>query len=131
MISSSNFQNTQYIRQFFSKLQDLPNYILIHGAGNGFVGDSTIKKLTLELEYVYIEYNPVHTRYNIYSAYPQYRYSKAFNTGNFATRYKDLISKCDKLVIFQDKNNSDSFINDIIKKIESGKISIPYAILNE
>ena len=131
MISSGNYQNTGMIRNFFLKLQQLPNYITVLGAGNGFTGDLTIKKLTLDLGFGYIEYNPFHTAHNIYSAFPYYRYSKGFHTGNFATRYNALIKDCDKLIIFQDNNASDAFINSIIKKAEKEKIHIPCVILNE
>ena len=131
MICSGNFQSTQHIIQFFIKIKDLPNYVTILGGGSGYVGDTTVKKIALELELGYREYNPVHTPYNVYSAFPQYRYSKAFNTGNFMTRYNELVKKSDKLIIFQDKDCSDIFINKIITQLEKQKILVPYVILNE
>lgn len=131
MISSSNYQNRVRIREFFQKLIDLPNYIEIVGAGNNYGADLYIKELALELELGYKEYNPFHTAHNVYSAYPKYRYGKKFNTANLAIRYADLIKDCDKLVVFQDKNASDTFIDSIVKKVEKNKITCPSVILYE
>ena len=131
MISSSGFQSTLKVKEFFKHLLTLPNYLIILGGGSNYGVDMYIKQTALELDLGYSEYNPYHTPYNTYSAFPQYRYGKKFSTSNFASRYTALTKDSDKLVIFQDKNATDTFINSIIKLSDKGKLLCPAAVLYE
>lgn len=131
MISSKNYQSGHIIRQFFLNLKTLPNYIIVLSGGNTMGGDPIIRKIALEMGLGYKEYNPFHSMHNIYSAYPAYRYSKKFSPGNFASRYSDLIKNCDRLVVFQDINSSDTFIESIVKQINKDKIQKPAVVIYE
>lgn len=131
MISSSGYQSSLKVREFFKHLLTLPNYLTILGAGSNYGVDMYIKQTALELDLGYKEFNPYHTPHNLYSAFPQYRYNKKFSTANFAARYTALVKDADKLIIFQDKNASDSFINSIIQRHEKGKLLCPAVVLYE
>lgn len=131
IITSSNYQKLSDIRTFFGRLNQLPNYIIINSGGGGYAADELVKELSFELDFKYVEFNPIHTPYNQYSALPKYRYGKTFNTGNLATRYRDLIKASDKLVVFQDGNSTDVFTTDICNHIEKNKFSIPTVIIRD
>lgn len=131
MIASSNYQKLGSIRSFFTQLNTLPNTIIILGGGNGYQADSFIKELSLELDFEYKEFNPYHTPHSQYSALPRYRYGKQFSTKNFAIRYQDLIKQCDKLIVFQDQAQSDTFINQVCKRIEKGNFPRPAVIITD
>lgn len=130
MISDTYYENKSLIKELLLKLYDLPNTVIILGGGNLQGGDPYIKEVALALEYRYVEYNPWHTEHNQFSRYPQFRYKKTFKTGNFSTRYKDLLLECDKLIIFTKYEKTDPFIAQIIKKIQKGDFTKPSVITN-
>lgn len=131
IITSSNYQKLSDIRTFFGKLNQLPNYIIVNAGGGGYAADDLVKELSLELDFKYVEFNPFHTPHNSYSAMPRFRYGKSFATRNLASRYQDLIKASDKLILFQDRNNTDTFTAGICKQIEKDKFSIPTVIIRD
>lgn len=60
------------------------------------------KKVTLELNLPYKEFNPSYTGENMYSALNEDYYGKGFHPTHESDRYRRLIRTCERLIIFND-----------------------------
>jgi len=73
----------------------------------GNVGiDHYCKKLALELDLHYAEYNPSFTGHNMYSALPETYYGKKYHISHLTDRYNKLILNVDQVLVFISNNDT-------------------------
>jgi len=129
MISSISYQNNTAIRNVFIKLNQLPNHVLVLGAGNAYGADKVIRNLAIAMGFDYREYKPVHEQYDSYCALPKFRYNKKYNPKNYITRYLKLIDEADKVFVFKDRYKKDTFIQAAIEHLKKTKNKNNYIIV--
>lgn len=96
--------------------------VTILSGGNDRGVEPIVKKLALELELKYAEYNPSYTGKRMYSAMPEDYYGKQYHLSHLTDRYRHLIYECSYLIIFINKGSQLSFELDFaIKCAEKSK----------
>lgn len=107
IIGTESYKNIIPIRDLFKKIKgNFGTHATILSGGNDTGVENIAKKLALELNLNYKEYNPSYTGHRINSALPREYYGKGYHYSHLMDRYKRLVISCDYLFIFIDKENS-------------------------
>lgn len=92
--------------------------IISGGRQNG--ADVYVRKYALDFGCDYKEFNPVHTPFNLYSAFPKKSYNKPFMNYNSPMRNRAMLKQADYIVVCKKENevnpDIDSIISDCIKE---------------
>ena len=110
------------IKTFIHKLKSQTNEtITIVGLGDKNGADKHVKKYALELGYDYREMNPAHTPKNLYSLMTEAYYDKPYQAKNFHQQVKIFASVVESCVVFDDTNQQDKKIINVIKQLNKTK----------
>lgn len=131
IIGTKSYSNSLKINTLFNTIKrNFGNFAIIQSGGNTTGVEWMAKKLALELNMTYKEYNPSYTGWNMYSALDQEYYGKKFHTSHLVDRYKKLIYNTDHLFIFIEGGKTDQFdLNHIIKLLQASKFKCNYRIV--
>lgn len=99
---------------------------IISGGAKG--ADYLGKVVALEKNLEYIEYNPAHTSWNIYSGKPKEWYEKEYKVGNYFERNSFIAEECDILFAFIPPNHQSNGTMDTVNKAK--KLNKPVFIIN-
>lgn len=119
---SKTYENKLKIKEFIFKLRSqTKDSIQIVGLGDKNGADQHIKKYALEFGYDYKEMNPPHTVKNLYSLMSEGYYAKPYNPRSHHGRMQIYAQYVHKCVVFNDNNNSDTKITNLIKQFSRVK----------
>lgn len=86
--------------QFGSQLE-------IISGGNKTGIEYETKKVVLEMNLNYKEFNPSYSGFNMYSALNEEYYEKKFHPTHESDRYRRLVRTCNRLIIFNDGQDKE------------------------
>ncbi len=101
IVGSRSYKNIKKIRALIEKYMGFYGSnveIVSGGAKDG--ADSIAKSLAIELGVKYVEFSPIHGRYNEYCVDPPECYNKPYHVGNFFTRNTQIAEYCDHCAAF-------------------------------
>lgn len=102
IVGSRAYKNEKKVRVLLEK------YNGFYGAGNVEIisggcpdgGDAIAKKIAIEMGLKYVEFPPIHSKYNFYCVNPPDQYNKPYHVSNFFTRNSQIAEYCDHLAAF-------------------------------
>lgn len=108
VIGNTGWQNKRKIRDaLFELKQRFGSEVTILGAGGTEGANFMIRKVALEFEIKYQEYNPSFSGYNLYSALPESYYGKKYHFSQLHHRMKLLAENCDYMIILTNESKLD------------------------
>lgn len=108
VIGNTGWQNKRKIRDaLFELKQRFGSEVTILGAGGTEGANFMIRKVALEFEMTYQEYNPSFSGYNLYSALPESYYGKKYHFSQLHHRMKLLAENCDYMIILTNESKLD------------------------
>jgi hypothetical protein len=108
VIGNTGWQNKRKIRDaLFELKQRFGSEVTILGAGGTEGANFMIRKVALEFEMKYQEYNPSFSGYNLYSALPESYYGKKYHFSQLHHRMKLLAENCDYMIILTNESKLD------------------------
>ena len=125
VIGNTGWQNKRKIRDaLFELKQRFGSEVTILGGGGTEGANFMIRKVALEFEMRYQEYNPSFSGYNLYSALPESYYGKKYHFSQLHHRMKLLAENCDYMIILTNESKLDPVLktawnteNKIEKKV--------------
>jgi len=99
---------------------------IISGGAKG--ADYLGKIVALEKGLKYVEYNPAHTEWNIYSGKPKEFYGQPYHVSQFFQRNSFIAEECNLLLAFIPAGHISNGTNDTIGKAK--KLNKPVIIIN-
>ena len=116
IIGSRQWQNSRKIKDVITKLkQKFGTDLTIISGGCKDGVDKFARKYAIEFGVDYKEYNPAHTKQNLYSAMPVHYYDKPYHVSQFHHRNMLIAKECDVMMAFVPENHistgSESAIN--------------------
>jgi len=109
------YENKSRIKETLFKLQKtFGKSLLIVSGGRQNGADKYVKKYALEFGLKYAEYNPAHTKKNLYSAMHEGFYNKPYSPRNFFIRNAIMAKYVDYLVVFVEEGKGDRDILQLI-----------------
>jgi len=130
IIGPESYNNQLQIIKLFQLIkQTYGKFVSILSGGNNTGVEAMVKKLALELELDYKEYNPSYTGKRMYSALSDEYYGKEYHISHLSDRYRLLIYECDYLIIFINKGSKFSFELESAKKTAI-KAKKPIRVIN-
>jgi len=118
IIGTETYHNQSEIIKIFQLIKrQFGPYVTILSGGNSTGVEHIAKKMALELNMSYKEFNPSYTGYKMYSAMDEQYYGKKYHMSHLSDRYKHLIYECDYLIIFIEKGNTLTFELSYAKKL--------------
>lgn len=122
IVGSKTYENKMKIKTFIHRLKSQTNEtITIVSLGDKNGADKHVKKYALELGYDYREMNPAHTPKNLYSLMTEAYYDKPYQAKNFHQQVKIFASVVESCVVFDDTNQQDKKIINVIKQLNKTK----------
>lgn len=113
IIGSPECHSTPTVRKVIENLyHQYGNTIKIATGGNTTGVENDVKKMTLEKDLKYEEYNPFYTPFNIHSVLLEEKYGKKWHPTHDIGRYRRLVDASSGLVVFTDGNK---LINEVKK----------------
>ena len=108
VIGNTGWQNKRKIRDaLFELKQRFGSEVTILGGGGTEGANFMIRKVALEFEIKYQEYNPSFSGYNLYSALPESYYGKKYHFSQLHHRMKLLAENCDYMIILTNESKLD------------------------
>ena len=108
VIGNTGWQNKRKIRDaLFELKQRFGSEVTILGGGGTEGANFMIRKVALEFEMRYQEYNPSFSGYNLYSALPESYYGKKYHFSQLHHRMKLLAENCDYMIILTNESKLD------------------------
>jgi hypothetical protein len=108
VIGNTGWQNKRKIRDaLFELKQRFGSEVTILGGGGTEGANFMIRKVALEFEMKYQEYNPSFSGYNMYSALPESYYGKKYHFSQLHHRMKLLAENCDYMIILTNESKLD------------------------
>ena len=108
VIGNTGWQNKRKIRDaLFELRQRFGSEVTILGGGGTEGANFMIRKVALEFEMKYQEYNPSFSGYNLYSALPESYYGKKYHFSQLHHRMKLLAENCDYMIILTNESKLD------------------------
>jgi hypothetical protein len=108
VIGNTGWQNKRKIRDaLFELKQRFGSEVTILGGGGMEGANFMIRKVALEFEMKYQEYNPSFSGYNLYSALPESYYGKKYHFSQLHHRMKLLAENCDYMIILTNESKLD------------------------
>lgn len=126
IIGSTTCFKTKEVKEFLFKVKTtFGKTATIISGGNSEGIERDVKKIAIEFELPYQEYNPSFTGKNLYSALSDEYYTKGFHPSHFSHRYECMLSKIDKLLIGESSDSKDwKLYQSIAKKAEKKGIPV-------
>ena len=122
IVGSKTYENKMKIKTFIHRLKSQTNEtITIVSLGDKNGADKHVKKYALELGYDYREMNPAHTPKNLYSLMTEAYYDKPYQAKNFHQQVKIFASVVESCVVFDDTNQQDKKVINVIKQLNKTK----------
>jgi len=90
------------------------NSLLIVSGGRKDGADKHVKKYAMELDCSYKEFNPSHTKKNLYSMLHENFYDKPYSPRNFFIRNSMMVKYVDYMVVFVEQGKGNSDIEHVI-----------------
>ena len=113
------YENKTYIKETIYKLKrTFGNSLVIVTGGRTSGADKHIKKFALEFGCKYIEYNPSHTKKNLYSAMQEGFYNKPYSSRNFFIRNAIMVKYVDYMIVFVEEGKGNSDISHLITETQ-------------
>lgn len=101
------------VKDIFYKLyKQYATNVIIASGGNKTGVEYDVKKIALESNYRYKEYNPFHTPYTNYSVLTEEKYGKRWHPTHDIGRYMRLVRESDAIIILSD---GDKLIEQVEK----------------
>lgn len=114
---SNLYENKNEIKNTIFKLkQQFKDVLEIVSGGRPHGADTHIKKYALEFNCKYKEFNPAHTKKNLYSALHTNFYDKIYSPRNLYIRNALMIKYIDYMIVFVEEGKEDNDINYIIEE---------------
>ena len=108
VIGNTGWQNKRKIRDaLFELKQRFGSEVTILGGGGTEGANFMIRKVALEFEMSYQEYNPSFSGFNMYSALPESYYGKKYHFSQLHHRMKLLAENCDYMIILTNESKLD------------------------
>ena len=128
VIGNTGWQNKRKIRDaLFELKQRFGSEVTILGGGGTEGANFMIRKVALEFEMKYQEYNPSFSGYNLYSALPESYYGKKYHFSQLHRRMKLLAENCDYMIILTNDSKLDPVLKTAYNNIN--KLKKPVVIL--
>jgi hypothetical protein len=109
------YENKTRIKEAIFKLKKTFGQTLVIVSGGRKDGaDKHIKKYALEFGCKYKEFNPAHTKRNLYSILHENAYGKPYSPRNFFIRNSMMIKYVDYMLVFVEKGKGNPDIAHII-----------------
>lgn len=104
LYGTPSYSDTNKIVKIFTLIRSQNgSFATINSAGNDTGADYLVKKLALELNYTFKEFNPSYTGKRMYSAMDESYYGKGYHYSHLVDRYKHLIYNSDYICVFIEK----------------------------
>lgn len=127
IVGSRKYTNKQKVAQTVDFcIKKYIDICIISGGAKG--ADYLGKIVALENNIKYIEYNPAHEKWNIYSGKPKDWYEKEYDVGHYFERNTFIAEDSDILFAFIPDGWTSNGTNDTIKKAR--KLKKPVFIIN-
>lgn len=98
IIGSRKYNNKNRIHKIVKEY--IKNYDITIVSGGAIGADSLAKEIALEEKITYIEFPPIHSKWNQYCFHPLEYYSKTYNVKNYWLRNKEIIDFSDHILAF-------------------------------
>lgn len=109
------YENKSNIKETIYKLKKTFGDTLVVVSGGRIDGaDKHVKKYSLEFGCEYEEYNPAHTKRNLYSVLKESFYDKPYAPRNFFIRNSIMIKSVDYMIVFVEEGKGNSDISQLI-----------------
>lgn len=107
IIGSRNYQSSNKIKDMIFKLkQQFGSNLEIVSGGAQHGADKWAKKYAIELGVDYVEFNPAHTSFNLYSGMPESYYGQPYHVSQLFHRNTLIAMYCDKMIAFRTNGKS-------------------------
>lgn len=116
------YENKTKIKEAIFKLKKTfgPTLVVVSG-GRKDGADKYIKKYALEFGCKYVEFNPSHTKKNLYSALHESAYGKLYSPRNFFIRNSMMVKYVDYMLVFVEEGKGNSDIAHVIEETRKKK----------
>jgi hypothetical protein len=119
IIGSKNYQNARRVKEILTKLkQQFGNDVTIVSGGTAIGAEKYARKYALEFGLNYMEFNPAHTVYNLYSAMAEDYYGKVYHGSQYFHRYLLLGRTCDRLIVLLENQSEASFYKTAVDAMQ-------------
>ena len=128
IVGSRAYTNKKKVKDLiFDIKQKNPDAEIVSG-GQREGADGFAKKFALELGMNYVEFPPVHYRWNMHCKLPASQYDRPYYVSNYFKRNKQIAEYADYIVAFIHKNSKTKGAMHTIK--EAQKLNKKYIIIN-
>ena len=128
IVGSRAYTNKKKVKDLiFDIKQKNPDAEIVSG-GQREGADGFAKKFALELGMNYVEFPPVHYRWNMHCKLPASQYDRPYYVSNYFKRNKQIAEYADYIVAFIHKNSKTNGAMHTIK--EAQKLNKKYIIIN-
>ena len=113
------YEKKKEIKEVIFKLkQTFGDALIIVSGGRQSGADTYVKKFALEFDCKYEEFNPAHTKHNLYSVLSIKFYGRGYAARNFFARNVIMIEYVDYMIVFVEEEKLDSDILHVISRTE-------------
>lgn len=117
VIGSPLYENKSKIKETIFKLKKtFGDTLVVVSGGRANGADKHVKKYSLEFGCKYKEFNPSHTKKNLYSVLHENAYGKPYSPRNFFIRNSMMIKYVDYMVVFVEEGKGNPDIAHIIEE---------------
>lgn len=111
------YENKREIQDTIFKLKKtFGDALTIVSGGRKDGADKYVKKYAMEFGCQYKEFNPSHTKRNLYSVLPDWYFGKPYSPRNYFIRNKSLVEYVDYLIVFKEEGKTNTDIEQLIKE---------------
>jgi len=119
LCGSSLYENKNQIKETIFKLKKVfGDELVIVSGGRKHGADKHIKKYTLEFDCNYKEFNPAHTKKNLYSVLSNGFYNKPYAPRNFFIRNSIMVEYVDYMIVFVERGKGNKDIEYVITETQ-------------
>ena len=116
------YENKTKIKEAIFKLKKTFGDTLVVVSGGRTNGaDKYIKKYSMEFDCKYKEFNPSHTKKNLYSMLHENAYGKPYSPRNFFIRNSLLVKYVDYMLVFVEEGKGNSDIAQLLDETKKKK----------
>lgn len=126
IIGGTDTNHTVKIKEFLFKVKKtFGNTASIFSGGNPTGIEYDVKKISLEFDLIYKEFNPSYTGHNMYSYLPESYFTKGKHVSHYMHRYEQMLFKIDRLLVGSSEKDSDwNLYKSVIRKAEKRNIPV-------
>lgn len=118
MLGDSHYDKRGHIKDLmFNLKKKFDGKVVIISRGNEGI-EQWVKKFAIEFGLYYVEFNPAHTGYTLYSGMEESFYGKPYHYTNILKQYDYIVWNSDKIVYFGDVSNKKEYdyLNKVLRK---------------